>query len=126
MYLLLDTHILLWWLNDDPLLPPRAATLIADRRNEILVSPMSLWEIAIKSQLGRLEADVNEVRTAALQSGFRPLPFSLDHAAAIARLPQHHRDPFDRGLVAQALLEPAHLLTHDESLAAYGEHVLLV
>jgi len=87
---------------------------------------MSLWEIAIKSQLGRLRADVDEVRSAALQSGFRPLPFTLDHAAAVARLSHHHRDPFDRALVAQARLEPLHLLTHDQSLAAYGEHVLLV
>jgi len=126
MRLLLDTHILLWWLKDDPLLPPRASALIADRRNEVFVSPMSVWEIAIKSQLGRLKADVDEVRTAAMQSGFRPLPFTLDHAAAVARLPQHHRDPFDRALVAQARHEPLNLVTHDESLSAYGEHVLLV
>jgi PIN domain nuclease of toxin-antitoxin system len=124
--LLLDTHILLWWLNDDPLLPSRASQLIGDRGNHVYVSPLSLWEIAIKSQLGRLKADVDEVRTAALQSGFRPLPFTLDHAAAVGRLPHHHRDPFDRALVAQARLEPLHLLTHDESLSAYGEHVLLV
>ena len=126
MRLLLDTHILLWWLTDDPLLPPRAGVLIADRRNQVFVSPMSVWEVAIKSQLSRLEADVDEVRTAAVHSGFQPLPFTLEHAAAVARLPHHHRDPFDRGLVAQALFEPLPLLTHDEKLAAYGEHVLLV
>lgn len=126
MRLLLDTHILLWWLSDDPTLPPRAGELIADSRNPIFVSPMSLWEIAIKSQLGKLRADIDEVRTAALQSGFQPLPFTLDHAAAVARLPPHHRDPFDRGLLAQALVEPLRVLTHDETLAAYGEHVLLV
>lgn len=126
MRLLLDTHILLWWLKDDPLLPHRARVLIADRRNQVYVSPMSVWEIAIKSQLSKLKADVDEVRTAALHSGFQPLLFSLEHAAAVARLPQHHRDPFDRALLAQALLEPLNLLTHDESLAVYGEHVLLV
>jgi len=124
--LLLDTHILLWWLNDDALLPARAGDLIANRRNEVFVSPMSVWEVAIKSRLGRLKADADEVRTAALHSGFQPLPFTPEHAAAVARLPHHHRDPFDWGLVAQALLEPLTLLTQDESLAAYGEHVLLV
>jgi PIN domain nuclease of toxin-antitoxin system len=124
--LLLDTHILLWWLKDDPLLPARGGALIEDRHNEVFVSPMSVWEIAIKSQLGRLKADVEEVRTAALQSGFRPLPFNLEHAAAVARLPQHDGDPFDRALVAQARLEPLALLTHNESLAVYGECVLLV
>lgn len=126
MRLLLDTHILLWWLKDDPLLPPRAGVLIEDRRNQVFVSAMSMWEIAIKSHLGKLKADVDEVRTAALQSGFQPLPFALDHAVAVARLPQHHRDPVDRALLAQALLEPLNLLTHDEHLAVYGDHVLLV
>jgi PIN domain nuclease of toxin-antitoxin system len=124
--LLLDTHILLWWLKDDPLLPSRADVLVADRLNQVYVSPMSVWEIAIKSQLSKLKADVDEVRMAALDSGFLPLPFTLEHAAEVARLPHYHRDPFDRGLVAQALLEPLTLLTHDESLAVYGEHVLLV
>lgn len=124
--MLLDTHILLWWLKDDALLPPRASALIADRRNQVFVSPMSVWEIAIKSQLGKLKADVDEVRTAALDSGFQPLPFGLDHAAAVARLAHHHHDPFDRALVAQALAEPLTLLTHDESLAIYGKHVLTV
>jgi PIN domain nuclease of toxin-antitoxin system len=124
--LLLDTHILLWWLKDESLLPPRAGELIADRRNQVFVSPMNLWEIAIKVQLGKLKADVDEVRTAALESAFQPLPFTLEHAAAVARFPSHHRDPFDRALLAQALVEPQTLLTHDESLSAYGGHVLLV
>jgi PIN domain nuclease of toxin-antitoxin system len=123
---LLDTHILLWWLKDDVLLPPRASTLIADRRNQVFVSPMSLWEIAIKSQLNKLKADVDEVVLAAVDSGFRPLSFTLEHAAAVASLPHHHRDPFDRALIAQALLEPLMLLTHDEQLPVYGENILLV
>lgn len=96
MRLLLDTHLLLWWLGDDPLLPSRAEVLIADRTNQVFVSPMNVWEVAIKSQLGKLRADAYEVRTAALRSGFQPLPFTLEHAAAVARLPHHHRDPFDR------------------------------
>lgn len=126
MRLLLDTHILLWWLKDDPLLPPRADPLIADRRNQVFVSPMSVWDIAIKSQLGKLKADVDEVRDASLHSGFQPLPFTLEHAAAVAGIPYYHRDPFDRALVAQALIEPLTLLTHDEGLTQYGDHVLLV
>lgn len=126
MRLLLDTHILLWWLTDDPLLPRHAGLLLADRHNQVFVSPMSLWEIVIKSQLSKLKADVDEVRTASLLSGFQPLPFTLEHASAVARLPRHHRDPFDRALLAQALSEPLNLLTRDQSLAVYGEHVLLV
>lgn len=126
MRLLVDTLVLLWWLRDDALLPDHAAKLIADRRNQVCISPLSLWEIAIKSKLNKLQADVDEVRDAAARSGFQPLSFTLEHAAAVARLPLHHRDPYDRALLAQALVEPLILLTHDENLAVYGEHVLVV
>jgi len=126
MRLLLDTHILLWWLADDPTLPARARTLIADPSNTVFISPLSLWEIAIKLRLGKIEADVDEVRAAATDGGFIPLPFTADHASETARLPYHHRDPFDRGLVAQARHEPMRLLTHDGVVAAYGDNVLLV
>ncbi len=126
MRLLLDTHILLWWLDDDPRLPVQADALIADQANEVFVSPLSLWEIAIKSRLGKLRADVDEVWRTALESGFVPLSFTLEHAAAVARLPDHHHDPFDRALVAQARVEPMRLITHDKVVAAYGESVLLV
>jgi PIN domain nuclease of toxin-antitoxin system len=124
--LLLDTHVLLWWLTDDPELPDRAAALVADRDNEVFVSSISVWEIALKSRLGKLRADVDDVVEAARRGGLRPLPFTLDHAAGVRRLPQYHRDPFDRALLAQALTEPLHLLTHDERVSAYGEHVLFV
>lgn len=126
MRLLLDTHILLWWLADDAALPATADALIADQANGVFVSSMSLWEIAIKSRLGKIAAEVDEVHRAALESGFTPLPFTLEHAAEVARLPDHHRDPFDRALVAQARLEPLHLVTCDEVVAAYGEPVLLL
>ncbi len=126
MRLLLDTHILLWWLSDDPALPAQAKALIADPANAVFISPMSLWEIAIKARLGTLEADVDEVRAATTDNGFVPLPFTADHASEVARLPDHHRDPFDRALVAQARREPLRLLTHDEAVAAYGESVLLI
>ncbi|HZS93009.1 MAG TPA: type II toxin-antitoxin system VapC family toxin [Chloroflexota bacterium] len=126
MRLLLDTHILLWWLANAPALPSRARDLIADPANDVFVSPMCLWEIAIKVRLGKLTADVAKVRTAALADGFLPLPFTLEHALAVAQLPDYHRDPFDRALVAQAHVEPLHLLTHDGQVAAYGGNVVLV
>jgi PIN domain nuclease of toxin-antitoxin system len=124
--LLLDTHILLWWLGDDSSLPGRARDLIAETDNEVFVSPMSLWEIAIKSRLGRLRGDPGLVLQAATASGFRPLSFTLEHAAEVARLPDHHRDPFDRGLIAQARWEPLLLVTHDRGLTVYGESILCV
>src|SRR5690242_6536399 len=126
MRLLLDTHILLWWLSDDAALPERADALIVDPANEVFVSPLSLWEIAIKARLGKITADVAEIRTAALASGFTELPFTLEHAVAVADLPDHHRDPFDRALIAQARVEPLHLITHDQIVATYSGYVLLV
>ena len=126
MRLLLDTHILLWWLADDSALPARADLLIADRANEAFVSPISLWEIAIKAHLGKIVADVDEIRAAAAASGFTPLPFTDEHAVAIAHLPDHHRDPFDRALIAQAHVEPLYLITHDQMVATYSGNILLV
>lgn len=126
MRLLLDTHILLWWLADDPALPAQADTLIADLANETFVSPISLWEIAIKAHLGKIVADADEIRTAALTSGFTALPFTDIHAVAVARLPDYHRDPFDRALIAQAHVEPLHLITHDQMVATYSGDILLV
>lgn len=124
MLLLPDTFILLWWLTDDSRLSSRAGALLAERGNRTFVSSVSLWEIAIKSQLGRLTADVDEVRVTALDGGFEPLPFTLEHAGAVAQLPLRHRDPFDRALIAQALIGPLALLTHDQSLSVYGKCVL--
>jgi PIN domain nuclease of toxin-antitoxin system len=124
--LLLDTHILLWALADPLSLSERARDAVTDAANDVYVSSLSLWEIAIKARLGKLSADVQEVHAAALVTGFRPLPFTLEHAIAIAGLPEHHRDPFDRGLIAQAQVEPLFLLTHDGVLAAYGADILVV
>lgn len=126
MRLLLDTHILLWWLADDLALPAQADALIVDSVNEIFVSPISLWEVAIKAHLGKIMADVNEIHTAALTNGFTPLPFTDLHAIAVARLPNHHRDPFDRALIAQAHVEPLCLITHDQVVATYSRDILLV
>jgi len=124
--LLLDTHILLWWLSDDPALPDRAAALIADRDNEVFASAISIWEVAVKSHLGKIAADPEQIEAAARDSGLEPLAFSSKHALTVARLPVHHRDPFDRALVAQAIAEPLHLVTHDVVLRHYGELVLLL
>ena len=126
MRLLLDTHMLLWCLRNDAALSQQARALVVDPANEIFVSAISLWEIAIKAGAGKLSADVDEARSAALASGFAPLPFTWGHAAAVAKLPDHHRDPFDRALIAQAQSEPLRLLTHDQALAAYGDIVLLM
>jgi PIN domain nuclease of toxin-antitoxin system len=126
MRFLLDTHIFLWWLADDPTLPTGARALIADPTNELFVSAVSIWEVAIKSRLGKIAADVGEIARAVSDSGCRPLPFTLAHAAAVATLPDHHRDPFDRALIAQAQVEPLALLTRDEAMAAYGPSVRLV
>ena len=126
MRLLLDTHILLWGLDNDPSLSSQARTLMTDPENDVFVSPISLWEIAIKVGLGKLAAAVDKVHKAALESGFIPLPFTFEHAGTVAHLPDHHRDPFDRALIAQARFEPLILLTHDELLASYGDMVLLV
>jgi PIN domain nuclease of toxin-antitoxin system len=124
--LLLDTHILLWWLNSDSQLPARANTLISDPNNQVFVSAISVWEISIKVGIGKLEADLKEILTAIPNSGFLALPFSLEHAAAVHNLPDLHKDPFDRALLAQAQIEPMHLLTHDGVLASYSGNIVLV
>ncbi|MDD5242168.1 MAG: type II toxin-antitoxin system VapC family toxin [Sulfuricella sp.] len=126
MRLLLDTHILLWWLAGSAALPKQASKLIADPAGEIFVSVISLWEIAIKSGKGKLEADLDEILTQMEKEGFRVLPVTVRHIQSLAQLDSHHDDPFDRMLVAQANAEPMRLLTHDKTLGNYGESVLLV
>lgn len=126
MRLLLDTQILIWWLENDAALPPHARARIADPMNDVFVSALSLWEIAIKARLGKIAVDAGQVRKAAQEDGFLLLPFSDEHAIAVAALPDHHRDPFDRALIAQAMIEPLILLTHDRQVAVYGGTILLV
>lgn len=125
MRLLLDTHLMLWWLTGDRRLPKQADQLIADSDNEVYVSAASIWEVAIKSALGRIEGDVTEIEAALGPSGLLQLPINGKHAAQVSKLPPHHQDPFDRMLVAQSLIEPMRLLTHDRTLAKYGEMVIL-
>ena len=125
MKLLLDTHILLWWLGNDRSLPEAAATLIRDPENMIFVSAVSLWEIWLKESLGKLRLpDQFEERLAA--ESFENLPLTGPQTRQVALLPWLHRDPFDRMLVAQAQTENLLLLTVDPSVADYGNCVQLV
>lgn len=122
MRLLLDTHALLWWLLDDPALPASARRAI-ERAETVYVSSASVWEIAIKQRLGKLPEltlGVAELPDLIAQCRFVPLAVTDRHAAAVARLPQHHRDPFDHMLIAQALAETLALVTRDERFATYG------
>ena len=125
MRILLDTHILLWALVEPTRLPRKARSLIEDGANEILFSAASIWEIAIKAQTGRIDFPVSpdEIAAAAEATGFKELRVSAKHGAGVCSLPLHHRDPFDRLLVAQAISEPARLLTVDSALGLYSELV---
>lgn len=118
MRLLLDTHILLWWLSDDAQLSATVRSAVADGNNDVFFSAMSIAEIAIKQSLGKLDAPEDLVSLIA-QEGITELPLTARHAAALLHLPWHHRDPFDRLLVAQAKVEELSLATADSSLAAY-------
>jgi PIN domain nuclease of toxin-antitoxin system len=94
--------------------------------DQIYVSAASIWEVAIKASLGRIEADASELAAAIAPSGFVELPVSAAHAAGVAALAPHHGDPFDRLLVAQAMAEPLRLVTADTALAKYSDLVILV
>ncbi|CAN5131870.1 type II toxin-antitoxin system VapC family toxin [soil metagenome] len=126
MTVLLDTHIWLWWLADDPRLPHGAEDVLDDRRNVFFFSAASVWEMAIKSAAGRLRVDADAVAEQTRTSGVNELPVTTSHALQVSRLPSHHADPFDRMLIAQSLVEPMRLMTHDGTLAHYGETILLV
>jgi PIN domain nuclease of toxin-antitoxin system len=121
--LLLDTHVLLWWLEDCPSLSTRSRELIADPENTVFVSAVSMWEIWLKQSLGKLRLPLDfDERLAA--EPFENLPLTATQARRVALLPWCHRDPFDRMLIAQAQSERLVLLTSDEALAAYGQAVL--
>jgi PIN domain nuclease of toxin-antitoxin system len=122
--LLLDTHLLLWALLQPAKLKSRARSLI--EQNEVFVSAASIWEISIKSSLGKLEANPLVVLEGLKPAGLLELPISCEHAAKVFELPPLHRDPFDRLLLAQALSERLMLLTDDEVLGRYGEYVTVV
>ncbi|MGV3552643.1 type II toxin-antitoxin system VapC family toxin [Rhizobium sp.] len=128
MILLLDTHILLWMSIDQDRLSRNALQLLGDEENEIWFSAISILEMAIKQGLGKLDlrVPVDVYRTAMLAKGFNELPVRGEQAAYVARLPQLHKDPFDRLLVAQATVEGMLFLTADELLAQYPGPILKV
>jgi len=126
MKLLLDTHILLWWLNDDEKLPEKAHQMISHGDNAIYVSHISLWEIQIKVMAGKLHADLKAIIEQLPVNNFQELPSGVDHIIALSQLPSYHQDPFDRMLIAQAISEPLHLLTHDKNVSLYSESIILV
>jgi PIN domain nuclease of toxin-antitoxin system len=125
MRTLLDTHVLLWALAEPRRLDGETRTVIESRDTEVLFSAASIWEIAIKSGLGRRDFafDPAEIARAALDTGFTELVVRSNAAALVGRLPLLHRDPFDRVLVAQAIVEPAILYTTDKQLVPYSELV---
>jgi PIN domain nuclease of toxin-antitoxin system len=124
MRVLLDTHLLLWALGA-PLKLNAETRKIVDT-SDVYVSAATIWEISIKTALRKLKADVDEILAAIPTAGLSLLPITGEHAARVARLPKHHKDPFDRMLVAQAVTEPMILLTNDTALVPYGDLVQLV
>lgn len=119
MRLLLDTHVFLWWCGNDARLSRELRKKLTDPRVIVHVSAASAWEIAIKQALGRLRIP-EPVEKAVAASGFLPLDITFEHARVAGGLPDHHRDPFDRMLVAQAQVEGLALATYDARLAPYG------
>lgn len=128
MNLLLDTHVALWAIADSPRLSARARELIGAPHASVWVSAASVWEIAIKHSLGRGDMPVSgeEALRWFEASGYRLLAVEAHHAAAVESLAAHHHDPFDRLLVAQALVEPMRLLTHDATVARYSDAIVRV
>jgi len=121
MRLLIDTQLLLWTAGQSARLSPQARSLIGDPANELLFSAASLWEIVIKAGLGRgdFRVDANQLRRGLLNNGYRELAITGEHAVAVMSLPMIHRDPFDRLLLAQSMVENITLLTSDTVMAQY-------
>jgi len=125
---LVDTHILLWVVQNSPKLSQKARLLLTEPEDEYWFSAASVWEIAIKrdTKAARLPISAEQARAAFLAAGFKELTVSSLHAAAVESLPKLHKDPFDRMLVAQSRIEGWRLITHDTTLAGYGEWIVCV
>jgi PIN domain nuclease of toxin-antitoxin system len=121
--LLLDTHVVLWWLDDPRQIAAVAREAIADGRNDVFVSAASAWEIAIKAALGKLHAP-DDFATVVDEAGFTALPITVHHALAVRELPDVHQDPFGRILAAQARTEDLTLVTRDPRLGQYPIRVV--
>ncbi|KAA6186347.1 type II toxin-antitoxin system VapC family toxin [Thiohalocapsa marina] len=128
MILLLDTHVALWAIADDPKLSPEARKLLLEPENTLWVSAASVWEIAIKHALQRGDMPISGESAISYfrASGYRILPIEAEHAAAVENLPMHHADPFDRLLIAQSRVGNMWLVSHDEKVARYGDPVIVV
>ncbi|MDP2783996.1 MAG: type II toxin-antitoxin system VapC family toxin [Sulfurimicrobium sp.] len=128
MNLLLDTHVALWAITDSPKLPANVRELILAPRSTVWVSTVSVWEIAIKHSLGRGDMPLSgqDALRYFRQAGYRVLAIEPEHVVAVEGLPSHHQDPFDRLLVAQALVEPMRLVTHDATVAMYSDTVIRI
>lgn len=128
MKLLLDTHLVIWATTQSSRLSSIARSLMGDPENELLFSPVNLWEVAIKRALGRrdFQFDSRILRRTMLQNDYQELPVTSEHVVAIDQLPDIHKDPFDRLLIAQSMVEGILLLTSDPTVAKYPAPVKLV
>ncbi len=127
MKLLLDTHAFIWWDSEPARLSPQALALCQDRVNVVLLSVVSVWEMQIKLQLGRLNLDLpiaEVIESQQQRNGIEVLPITLTHVLALENLPAHHKDPFDRLLIAQAIVEGAFLVSSDPVFAKYPVKLL--
>ena len=120
---LLDTNALLWWADDPNRLSDQARLAISNGQSDVLVSTVTVWEIAIKRQLGKLQAP-SDIAKLIADNRFIPLAATIDHALAVESLPLHHRDPFDRLLIAQARVEGVEFITSDKKISRYDVRVL--
>lgn len=123
MSLLLDTHVFLWWCADNPSLSVGACQAINEGEQDVFVSAATVWEITIKQSLGKLKAPAN-LTEVLVTNDFLALPISIEHAVSAGELPAHHRDPFDRMLIAQARLEGLTLVTRDANIGKYDVPIL--
>nr|WP_281384609.1 type II toxin-antitoxin system VapC family toxin [Nitrospirillum iridis] len=122
--MLIDTHILLWWMTNDPALPALARAALQDRGSKVFVSAATIWEISIKTALGRLKFPLDRLDEDLALAGFSPLDITVAHAARAGMLPPHHQDPFDRMLVAQAQVEGLTIVSVDAMIRRYAVAVL--
>jgi PIN domain nuclease of toxin-antitoxin system len=124
MNLLLDTHVFLWAVDNNPNLSPAAREAIVDGHNIVYVSAATSWEISIKRTIGKLKIPESDYREELRLHRFMPLSITTEHALAVENLPPHHKDPFDRMLIAQALEEKLALVTRDPRLKAYDVRII--
>lgn len=120
MRFIVDTHALLWWLAGDPSIGPFARERLASDDSQAVVSAASLWEVAIKQGLGRVDADIGEIERSIAAQGFERLGIEAGHLVELLSLPAIHRDPFDRMLIAQARAEDMPIMTADQAIARYA------